>query len=391
MFSRIAKLSDEIHEKVSLIRHDIHKHPETAYKEVRTTEVVERFLDDIGVSHERCTETGVTALIGKREGKVVGLRSELDALPMPDKSGLPYASVHDGTAHACGHDGHIAILLGTAWVLKQLEDELPGKVKLIWQPAEEGGAGAEKMIRHGVLKSPSPEAVFALHGWPTLPVGKAAYRFGSALAAVDNFKIVVKGRGSHGALPHAGIDPITIAARIIEGLQLICSRMIDTLKPSVITVGTIHGGTVENVIPDEVTMTGTIRTLDHDTRLKIPGLMKRMAVETAHASGGDAEFINTAGYPPTINEESATAFARDTLTDILGAENVVEISEPVMGGEDFAYYLEKIPGTFLRLGVGDRPSLHNSSYDFNDEAIPFGIRIMAGIAVRFPKTGIRNK
>ncbi|MFC1528309.1 M20 family metallopeptidase [Candidatus Latescibacterota bacterium] len=388
MDNRIAALSEDILERIILIRHDIHQHPEIGYQESRTAEVIETFLDETGIFHERCTDTGVVAVIGSGNGHVVGLRSEVDGLSMPDLSGLPYTSVNKGFAHACGHDGHIAILLGTAWVLKHLEDELSGTVKLIWQPAEEGGAGAEKMIRHGVLESPTPEAIFALHGWPGLPVGKAAFRFGSTMAAVDNFNIVVTGKGTHGAMPHAGVDPITIAARIIDGIQHIRSRMINPLDPIVITVGTIHGGSAVNVIPDEVTMTGTIRSLDHETRGKIPVMMERMAAETAKASGGNANFTITDGYPPTINEDRATAFARDVLYEILGTENVLEIEKPVMGGEDFAYYLEKIPGSFIRLGVGDRPALHNSLYDFNDEAIPFGIRIMAGIALKFLTKGL---
>jgi len=384
----IEKLIPEILNRVVEIRRDIHRHPETAYREHRTAGVVSDFLDGIGVEHERCTETGVVGLIGSGGGRVVALRADMDALPMPDLSGLPYASVNDGVAHACGHDGHVAVLLGAAWVLKRLEGGLEGTVKLIWQPAEEGGAGAERMIRHGVLESPAPEAIFALHGWPKLPVGKAAYRFGPAMAAVDNFRIVVRGKGTHGAMPHAGVDPIAIAARVVEGLQLVRSRMINPLDPVVVTVGSIHGGSTVNVIPDEVTLTGTIRCLTPEVRGRIPELMERMAVETARASGGDASFEITDGYPPTINDERATAFARDALGEILGPENVVEIGLPVMGGEDFSYYLEKIPGSFIRLGVGDTPPLHNSSYDFNDEAIPHGIRVMAGIAARFVERGL---
>jgi len=388
MNDRITKLTEEIYPELMRIRHDIHKHPEIRFQEERTAGVVESFLDEIGVPHTRCAGTGVVAVIGKGNGHIAGLRSELDALPMPDLSGLPYASVHENTAHACGHDGHIAILLGTAYVLKHIESELENSVKLFWQPAEEGGAGARKMVEDGALESPTPEAIFGLHGWPILPVGKMGYRFGPSMASTDDFEITVRGKGTHGALPHGGIDPVPIAARIVEGIQMIRSRMINPVKPLVITVGTIHGGTAVNVIPDEVTMSGTIRCLDHDTRKEIPHLMERMITETARASGGDAEFRLTAGYPPVINEERSTAFARDAAADILGADNLVEIPEPVMGGEDFAFYLQEIPGTFLRLGVGDRPPLHNSSYDFNDEAIPYGIRLLAGLAVKFTMDGL---
>lgn len=387
MNDRIEKLAKEITHQVTEVRHNIHRHPETAYNEKRTAAVISAFLDEIGVAHEQCTETGVVGIIGSG-GRVVALRADIDALPMPDRSGLPYASENEGVAHACGHDGHVAILLGTAWVLKKLEAELGGTVKLIWQPAEEGGAGAAKMIEHGVLENPSPEAIFAIHGWPNLPVNKAAYRFGPAMAAVDNFRIVVKGRGAHGAMPHAGIDPIVIAARVVEGLQHVRSRMIDPLDPVVVTIGQIHGGSAVNVIPDTVEMSGTIRCLDPQTRKTMIQAMERITVKTAEASGGTAEFEITDGYPPTINDNHATAFARDAIIDILGQDNAVEIARPVMGGEDFSFYLEKIPGSFMRLGVGDRPSLHNTAYDFNDEAIPCGIKVMAGLAVRYLKQGM---
>ena len=390
MDKRIAALVHEIFDRLVAIRHDIHRHPEIRFQEERTAGVVESFLDEIGVPHKRCGGSGVIALIGSNRSRVVCLRSELDALPMPDLSGLPYASVNDNAAHACGHDGHIVILLGTAWILKKLEKELNGTVKLLWQPAEEGGAGARTMIESGALDDPAPEAIFGLHGWPLLPVGKAGYRFGPAMASTDDFELRVKGRGTHGAMPHGGVDPIPIAARIVEGFQLIRSRMINPLKPMVVTVSTIHGGTAVNVIPDEVTMSGTIRCIDPETRKAIPGLMERMAVHTARASGGDAEFKLTAGYPPVICEERTTRFAMDFLADILGKNNLFEIPEPVMGGEDFAFYLEKIPGTFLRLGVGDRPPLHNSSYDFNDEVIPYGVRIMAGIGARYLETWLEG-
>lgn len=389
MKNQIAELAKKIAGDITRIRHDIHQHPETGYQETRTAGIIESFLDEHGIPHQRCAGTGVTALVGREGGRVVGLRSEMDALKTPDLTGLPYASRNEGVAHACGHDGHIAMLLGATWVLKQLEDELPGMVKFIWQPAEEGGAGGKKMIEDGVLEAPSPEAIFAVHGWPSLAVGAASYRFGTAMASVDNFEIVVKGTGAHAAMPHAGIDPIPISAGIIEGIQRIRSRMINPVTPCVISITTIHGGTVENIIPDEVTMTGTIRTIDPETRRTVPELMERTAVMIARASGGDTRFrLVGEGYPPTVNDRAATAFARDALIDLLGSENVVENKEPVMGGEDFAYYLEKIPGTFIHLGTGDRPPLHNSAYDFNDESIPYGIRIMAGIAEEFLRKGL---
>ena len=388
MKDRIEKLTAEILAKAIEIRHDIHQHPEIAYEEYRTADVIEAFLTEAGIPNERCTDTGVIGMIGSGDGPVVGLRSETDALAMPDLSGLPYASVNEGVAHACGHDGHIAILLGAAWVLKQLEPELKGTVRLVFQPAEEGGAGAAKMLEHGLFDTLKPDAIYSVHGWPGLPVGAAGYRFGPAMAAVDNFEIEVRGKGAHGAMPHSGIDPITIAARVVEGIQLVRSRMINPLDPMVATCGMIHGGSAVNVIPDTVEISGTIRSLSPEVRADIPVLMERMVSETAKASGGSGTFEIVDGYPPTINEDRATAFARDAMIEMLGAENAVEIPDPVMGGEDFSFYLEKIPGSFMRIGVGDRPALHNSSYDFNDDTIQHGIRLMAGIAARFMENGL---
>jgi amidohydrolase len=393
MHETIARLAADIETRITDIRRDIHSHPETKYREHRTAGVVRAFLDEIGVSNAPCTETGVVATIGSGAtigtgSRTVALRSELDALPMPDTSGTEWASENDGVAHACGHDGHVAMLLGAAWVLKQIEEELSGTVKLIWQPAEEGGAGAEKMILAGALKDPAPEAIFALHGWPGMPVGCIGTRSGPAMAAVDDFEITVTGAGAHGAMPHTGVDPITTAARIVDGIQHIRGRMLDPLAPAVITVGTIHGGTAVNVIPDTVVMSGTIRTLDPDTRARVPELVGRMVEQTALASGATATFTQIGGYPPTINDSRATAFARDTAHDVFGEDQVVEIATPVMGGEDFAYYLACIPGSFMRLGVGDRPPLHNGTYDFNDAAITSGIRMHAGLALRFLEQGL---
>ena len=388
MINRITQLAEEITAKVIDIRHDIHQHPELGLEEYRTAGIIEKFLDDINVPHKRCGGTGIVAVIGSGEGHVVALRADMDALQMPETSGLPYASVNENIAHACGHDGHVAMLLGTAWVLKQLEHELEGTVKLLFQPAEEKGVGAPEMLENGAFDEPSPEAIYALHGWPDFPPGKVGIRFGAMLASTVSFEIVVKGEGTHGALPHIGIDPITIAAQIIEGIQHIRTRMISPLEPIVITIGKIRGGSASNVIPDKVTMNGTMRSLNSETRQKVLDMMERMITGTAQASGGNA-VVNILGiFPATTNDTHATELAKDVVTEMLGPENVVEVQEPCMGGEDFSYFLERIPGSFIMLGVGDAYPPHNESFDFNDESIPVGIRIMSGIALEFLRRGL---
>ncbi|MDP2983597.1 MAG: M20 family metallopeptidase [Candidatus Latescibacter sp.] len=387
MKNSIAEIPREILETLIDIRHVLHRYPETAHKEFKTAETIETFLDGIGVRHSRCAETGVVALVGKEGGRTAALRADTDAIEVQDISGLPYTSVNKGVSHACGHDGHITILLGTAWALKQIESALPGVVKLIFQPAEESGTGAARMIRDGALSSPVPDAIFALHGWPGIPLGRIGCRSGPVMAAVDSFRITVKGSGTHGAMPHTGVDPITIAARIIEGIQLVRSRMIDPLIPFVVSVGSIHGGFSVNVIPDEVVMGGTIRTLERETRAEIIGHLERMARSTAQASGGKAFFEITESFPPNINDDRAIDLVRDAVRETLGPENIVEMKTPTMGGEDFSFFLEKIPGAYFKLGVGDRFPLHNPAFDFDDRAIPVGIGVMTGVAVRFLERG----
>ena len=387
MKNSFAGIPQEILDTLIDIRHTLHRYPETAHREWKTAQTIETYLDGIGVHHSRCAETGVVALVGKEGGRTAALRADMDAIEVQDISGLPYTSVNKGVSHACGHDGHITILLGTAWALKQVENTLPGIVKLIFQPAEESGTGASRMIREGALSSPVPGAIFALHGWPGIPLGKIGCRSGPVMAAVDSFRITVKGKGTHGAMPHTGVDPITIAARIIEGIQLVRSRMINPLIPFVVSVGSIHGGFSVNVIPDEVVLGGTIRTLERATRAEIIGHLERMARSTAQASGGEIVFEITESFPPNINDDHAIALVRDVVRDTLGPENIVEMQTPTMGGEDFSFFLGKIPGAYFMLGTGDSFPIHNPAFDFDDRTIPVGIGVMTGVALRFLEEG----
>jgi amidohydrolase len=387
MKKSMSELPGEILNELVDIRHRIHNHPEIAHHEKITAQKIETYLDKIGVIHSRCAETGVVALIGKERNHTAALRADTDAIEVQEISGLPYASLNQGVSHACGHDGHIAILLGTAWMLKQSEDILPGTVKLIFQPAEESGTGAERMIREGVLSSPIPDAIFALHGWPGIPLGKIGFRSGPVMAAVDSFKISIQGKGTHGAMPHMGSDPIVIAARIIEGIQLVRSRMINPLVPFVVSVCLIQGGSSFNVIPEKVVLGGTIRTLERETRSEIIDDLDRMARLTAQASGGEAIFEITESFPPTINDSRAISLVRDAAGAALGQENCVEMESPTMGGEDFSFFLDRIPGAYFMLGLGDSFPLHNPSFDFDDRAIPIGVKVMTSVALRFIEQG----
>ena len=386
MIEELEQMIEAVLPEIKEIRHQIHANPEIGFKEYETSKLVRDYLNGLGLNVQGpFAETGVTAFLsGGDSGKVIGLRAEMDALPMEERSQAPYASKRKGFMHACGHDGHTAILLGTAKILSENRDQLKGGVKFIFQPAEEGYGGGKKMVEEGVLENPHVDSIFALHGWPKLDLGNIGIKYGIDLASTDDFRIVVQGKGTHGASPHLGVDPIVIASRIVEAIQSIPSRMNDPLEPLVITVGMIRGGTGRNIIPESVVMEGTIRTLSAGLRAEIPGQMERLVKNIAEASGGTGKFELLTGYPVTTNDDNMVDFVINVAKRVIGEDRITIIERPVMGGEDFSFYLEKIPGAIFRLGVGlDMPSLHSTTYDFNDDAIKSGIFIMSSLAVEY--------
>ncbi|MFT3789007.1 MAG: M20 family metallopeptidase [Tepidisphaeraceae bacterium] len=327
--------------------------------------------------------TATVGLIGDSRKPCVALRSDIDALPILENTGVPYASKTPGRMHACGHDGHMANLLGTAAVLKKIEADLPVCVKLIFQPAEEGGAGADRLVKAGVLDGrvgPKVTKIFGLHGWPGLPVGMISTRPGPLLAATDTFRVVFRGVGCHGAFPHMGKDPIVAASEAVMTLQQVVSREIDPTEPSLITVGMFNAGTAVNIIPDEAKLEGTVRTLTPAARKQANAALKRRCEGIALAHGQDVTVELSDGYPPTINDTACAEYVAQTARKTLGADRYIPAARPVMGGEDFAYYLEHVPGCFFMLGVvpqgrSEYPPLHSDRYDFNDDALPAGIRM----------------
>ncbi len=376
---------------VTLLRRDIHRHPETAFEEHRTADLVRRRLDALGLEVRGVGETGVVGILrGAQQGPVVGLRADMDALPMAEETGVPYASEVPGKMHACGHDGHTACLLGVAEVLVGLREALPGTVKFLFQPAEERASGARVLVDAGVLSDPDVDVLFALHGWPGLAPGQIGLRPGPMLASVDTFRVVVRGRGGHGAHPELAVDPVLLAARIIENVQSIASRVVDPLDAVVVTVGSIHGGTASNIIPDLVTLDGTVRTLNETTRARVREAFHRIVSGVAAAHAGSAEIDYQDDLPVTWNDERVTAFLGELGAEILGPENVVDIPRPSMGGEDFSFYLQRVPGAMFRLGVGvDRAPLHSSAYDFNDDALRPGMLMLAAAVLRWGDTAGR--
>ncbi len=377
------------------LRHRLHQIPELGYQEFKTSAAIRAELDRLGVQHVDGVpgaKTATIAWIGDTGKPCVALRADIDALPIVEQTGLPYASTHSGAMHACGHDGHISTLVGTAAVLKALDEQgrLPVCVKFIWQPAEEGGGGADRLCRAGVLDGrigPKVSAIFGLHGWPGMPVGVVSTRPGELLAATDNFTATFVGKGCHGAFPHLGRDPIVAACEAVINLQQFASRDLDPTDSGVITVGRFHAGTATNVIPDRATIEATARTLNENARKLIQQSARRRCEGIAHAAGCGLEFVWEDGYPPTINDPKMADYVATVARSVVGPDCYVPAARPVMGGEDFAYYLQKVPGCFFFLGVAPSsdpyPPLHSDRFDFTDAALPIGMRMFVELVMRY--------
>lgn len=366
-------------------RHRLHETPETKFEEFETARLIRERLSKLPVEVlDPLVGTDTIALLrGRADGGNVLLRADIDALPLGDKGGKAWSSKRAGVSHACGHDGHAAILAGTAETLARLAERFCGSVRFVFQPAEEEGGGGRELVKKGMLEiEPRPGAVWGLHGIPEFEVGQVASRPGRLMAAADRFSLEVIGRGGHGAQPHTVIDPVVLAAQIILALQTIPSRMVSPTQPVVLSVCMVHGGDASNIIPESVRLNGTVRHFDNALRDRIKERIEAIARGIAGPAGGKIEFEYREGYIPTINDPRKVAFARELVETYLGPDKWEDIPEPSMGGEDFAYYLEKVPGAFLRLGMGKGgPGLHNPAYDFNDAAIENGIVLMSALAL----------
>jgi hippurate hydrolase len=369
--------------EIQAVRRDIHAHPELCFEEKRTADVIAAKLAEWGIPvHRGLGGTGVVGIVKNgTSSRAVGLRADIDALPMTEHNTFPHASKHAGRMHACGHDGHISMLLAAAKHFSQ-QRAFDGTVYLIFQPAEEGGGGAREMIKDGLFEQFPMEAVFGMHNWPGMEVGKFAVSAGPVMASSNEFRIVIHGKGSHAALPHNGIDPVPVACQIVQAFQTIISRNKKPVDAGVISVTMIHAGEATNVVPDSANLEGTVRTFTVETLDMIEKRMGEVARHTAAAFGATCEFEFRRNYPPTINHPAETDFARKVMESVVGSVNVLA-QEPTMGAEDFAYMLEAKPGCYCFIGNGDGAHreaghgigpcmLHNPNYDFNDELIPLG-------------------
>jgi amidohydrolase len=386
MIDKIHQITLELLPSITDIRHKLHAMPELAYQEHHTSGLIKEVLSKTPVKVQKpFIGTDVVGILdGEESGKNVTLRADIDALPLQEKTNLPYASKIPGLMHGCGHDGHIAILLGTAMVLSQVRESIKGNVRFVFQPGEEVVAAGKKLVDCGVLENPHADFVLALHAWPGLPAGQLSTKSGSVMAAAEFFKIVIQGKGGHGSQPQNTIDPIPVAAKTIETLQSIVSRMIDPLHPTVISVCRIAGGDNPNVIPDNVEIEGTVRYYDRILGNKIPELIENTVQGLCRIFGASYEFEYNKSYIPTVNYREAVKFAEKMAIKWLGKESWTPLRRPSMAGEDFAFYLEKHNGALVMLGNGKKsPILHNPNFNFNDNALKSGIIFLAGTTLDY--------
>jgi hippurate hydrolase len=372
VLNRIAEFQPEI----VAWRKDFHAHPEVLFDVHRTAGIVADKLRAFGCDEvvTGIGQTGVVAVINGRGkgGRTIGLRADMDALPMTEKTGLPHASTVAGKMHACGHDGHTAMLLGAAKYLAETRN-FDGRVALIFQPAEEGGGGGKVMLDDGLMDRFDIAEVYGMHNWPGMAVGTFGIRAGGIMAATDRFYIDITGRGGHAARPHVTVDPIIVAAQMVTALQTIVSRNLDPLESAVLSVTMVEAGEADNVISRTAKITGTVRTLDGDVQDFIEARLNEFVPQFAQSFGAEASMRYARGYPVTVNAPAQTDFAASVAREIVGTERVDADAAPSMGGEDFSFMLNERPGAYIFLGNGDSTELHTDTYDFNDEAIPVGV------------------
>ncbi|REK25601.1 MAG: amidohydrolase [Planctomycetota bacterium] len=368
-------------------RRTLHRFPELMYEEVQTSRLVRQTLDELEIPYRYpLAETGVLATIGDGKGPTVALRADMDALPIHEEADISFRSEHDGKMHACGHDCHTAMLLGAARLLKQREDEIHGTVKLLFQPAEEGGAGGQRMRDEGALDDPPVQRIFGLHVWPQLPVGSVGSRTGVFLAAAGGVEMTVRGQGGHAAMPHRAVDPVSVAAKIVNELQTIVSRELDPLNSGVVSITAIHGGDAYNVIPETVQMRGTVRALSMEGLLHIQRRVREIAAHVAEAHRCEVQTSFPGNdYPPTVNDADCWSLAKQLAGELTSPDRVHEL-DAVMGGEDFAFYTEQIPGCFVAIGVRNEQqgaifNVHHPKFKVDEDALPLGTALHVGFAM----------
>ena len=388
----IIKKQSELHEDMVTWRHHIHKHPELSFKEDLTSDYIAAVLEANGIEmHRGLAVTGIVATIhGKKEGRVIGLRADMDALPIQEKNDFSHKSVHDGKMHACGHDGHSTMLLGAAVHLKE-NNNFSGTVHFIFQPAEEGGGGGRVMVEEGIFEKFPCEAVYGMHNWPGMAEGQFAVHDTAVMAANETLKISIKGKGGHAAMSDQCVDPVVIGAQIITALQSVVSRNVAPLDSAVVSITMLDAGFVSNVIPNDMNLTGSLRYFSTDVGNEVKAKIKKIVEGISHSMGATATFSSTPNYPATVNTPKHAELCANAAAEVVGSSNVLRNEKPSMGSEDFSFLLNASEGAYIWIGNGlvpeDGPEggcmLHNTEYDFNDEILPLGssywVQLVQGI------------
>lgn len=370
------------------LRRDFHTHPEPSFEEFRTTDKIEEELKKMGIETLRVTKTGVVGLLkGGKEGKVIALRADIDALSVNEQTGLSFSSETPGLMHACGHDCHAATLLGAAKILSGMREELQGTVKFIFQPAEEVAGGAKAMIQGGVLENPKVDMIFGMHIWSDVPTGQVALQPGPVMASADCFDLTITGKSAHGSSPWQGVDALTCATAVVQGLHTIATKVNDARQPIVINVGTFHSGERFNVVPGKATIQGMNRAFTEYSRKMLPEWIEKMVKNTCEAYGCEYEYKYEFMCSPTINEEKSTKLARESVAKVVGQENIIAIDK-AMGSEDFSEYAQRVPGAFMFLGgrneeKGCKYSHHSNFFNVDEDALPLGAASYAQVAIDF--------
>ena len=388
----IIKKQSELHEDMVTWRHHIHKHPELSFKEDLTSDYIAAVLEANDIEmHRGLAVTGIVATIhGKKEGRVIGLRADMDALPIQEKNDFSHKSVHDGKMHACGHDGHSTMLLGAAVHLKE-NNNFSGTVHFIFQPAEEGGGGGRVMVEEGIFEKFPCEAVYGMHNWPGMAEGQFAVHDTAVMAANETLKISIKGKGGHAAMPDQCVDPVVIGAQIITALQSVVSRNVAPLDSAVVSITMVDAGFVSNVIPNDMNLTGSLRYFSTEVGIEVKAKIKKIVEGVSHSMGATATFSSTPNYPATVNTPKHAELCANAAAEVVGSQNVLRNEKPSMGSEDFSFLLNASEGAYIWIGNGlvpeDGPEggcmLHNTEYDFNDEILPLGssywVQLVQGI------------
>jgi amidohydrolase len=391
------KVKQDLQSRLVEIRRHLHQHPELSFKEFETFYYITSCLDGWEIPYRKVGETGIAVdIVGEQgEGAHIGIRADIDALPIEEKTGLSFSSVNRGVMHACGHDGHSTILLGTVYQLYHMKERFGGRVRCIFQPGEESDGAAEQMISQGILQNPSVDEMYALHLWPHLPLGTVGVKYGGITASCDTFRIVIEGKGGHSARPHQAIDAIAISAQLIQALSYLANKGMNPVDPVVIHIGKIQGGSASNIVADEVILEGTARAISSETRARIKERVIGLTQTVVESLGAKAKVTYKDSHPPVINDDGATGAVEQAVKELYGEQAVSRLKDPSMGADDFGAFAEMVPSSYFRLGIRQEGTesydLHHPQFYFDEQAIPIGVEVFTWTVLSRLQRGKREQ